>query len=64
MKRKKLNKTFMMISNWKYHLVSMVNTKIFQSFKGWQLVKQVLIWTQGAAVVDISGLEGGGGEGG
>ena len=31
-KRKELNKTFKMISNWKNTLVSMVHTKIWQRF--------------------------------
>ena len=34
MNRKEITKTFMMISNWKKHLVFMVYTKIYQRCKG------------------------------
>ena len=35
MNRNELTKTFMIISNWKKPLTSMVYTKVFQRFKGW-----------------------------
>ena len=39
MKRKELNKSFIMISNWKKTSVSMVHTNIFQRLRGQNILR-------------------------